>query len=67
MLMIIRASGINLKDLGIAGPNYKNYNLQSLAIYVNGGYKYIGTNCCVTSLYLSLYYLSIVLVNKLIF
>ena len=49
-LILIRASGINLKDLGIAGPNYQNYNLQSLAIYVDGGYKYIGTNCCVMSL-----------------
>ena len=49
-LMLIRASGISLKDLGIAGANFQNYNLQSLAIYVDGGYKYIGTNCCVMSL-----------------
>ena len=56
--MVIRASGIGLKDLGNAGPNFQNYNLQSLAIYVNGGYKYIGTNCCVMSLYVALTLLS---------
>ena len=48
--MVIRASGNSLKDLGIARQNIQNYNLQSLAIYVDGGYKYIGTNCYVMSL-----------------